>query len=86
MLVRAGKIADTACKTMRGALMRFENSRVLVTGAAGGIGAAVTTRFRREGARVCATDLDCTGITADATLTGDLTDAGFANGLPGAAA
>lgn len=86
MLVGAGKIADTACKTMRGALMRFENSRVLVTGAAGGIGAAVTTRFRREGARVCATDLDCTGITADATLTGDLTDAGFANGLPGAAA
>jgi len=86
MLVPTGKMSDTASKMMMGALMRFENSRVLVTGAAGGIGAAVTTLFRREGAQVCATDLDCSGIEADARLTGDLTDPAFADGLPTAAA
>ena len=66
--------------------MRFEDRRVLVTGAAGGIGAAVTSMFRREGALVCATDLDCSGIEAEASLAGDLTDPGFADALPRRAA
>lgn len=69
-----------------GVAMRFEDRRVLVTGAAGGIGAAVTSLFRREGARVCATDLDCAGIEADSSLAGDLTDPGFADALPRMAA
>ena len=69
-----------------GAQMKFEHRRVLVTGAAGGIGAAITSLFRREGAQVCATDLDCAGIQADACLTGDLTDPGFADTLPRRAA
>ena len=66
--------------------MRFEHSRVLVTGAAGGIGAAVTAMFRREGALVCATDLDGGGMKAEAVLAGDLTDPQFADSLPRLAA
>ena len=37
--------------------MVFEGARVLVTGAASGLGAALTDRFRAAGARVLATDL-----------------------------
>ena len=37
-------------------MMRFSNKFVLVTGAAGGIGSAVTRRFLSEGASVCAVD------------------------------
>jgi 2-hydroxycyclohexanecarboxyl-CoA dehydrogenase len=36
----------------------LENSRILVTGAAGGIGAAICRRLSAEGASVIATDLD----------------------------
>jgi len=36
--------------------MRFSNKFVIVTGAAGGIGSAVTRRFLSEGAKVCAVD------------------------------
>jgi len=81
-LVTTAKMADTAAKGVMGVQMRFQNSRVLVTGAAGGIGASVTSMFRREGALVCATDLDCSGIEAEARLAGDLTDPGFADNLP----
>lgn len=35
---------------------RFSNKFVIVTGAAGGIGSAVTRRFLSEGAKVCAVD------------------------------
>ncbi len=35
---------------------RFSNKFVIVTGAAGGIGSAVTRRFLTEGAKVCAVD------------------------------
>lgn len=66
--------------------MKFEGKHVLVTGAAGGMGRAITQRFRREGARVCVADLDCSGLAADAALPGDLTDASYADGLAGAAA
>ena len=36
--------------------MRFSNKSVIVTGAAGGIGSAITRRFLSEGASVCAVD------------------------------
>lgn len=37
-------------------MMRFKNKSVIITGAAGGIGSAITRRFLAEGARVCAVD------------------------------
>lgn len=37
--------------------MSFKNKIVVVTGAAGGIGRALTTRFLSEGAKVCAVDV-----------------------------
>jgi NAD(P)-dependent dehydrogenase (short-subunit alcohol dehydrogenase family) len=37
--------------------MTFENARILVTGAASGLGAALVERFRAAGARVLGTDL-----------------------------
>ncbi|MDF5711718.1 MAG: SDR family NAD(P)-dependent oxidoreductase [Nostoc sp. S4] len=36
--------------------MRFSNKFIIVTGAAGGIGSAITRRFLSEGAKVCAVD------------------------------
>ena len=66
--------------------MKFEGKRVLVTGAAGGMGRAITDAFRAEGARVCAADLDCAGLEAEIALPGDLTDASYADGLAEAAA
>ncbi|MEM7241495.1 MAG: SDR family oxidoreductase [Pseudomonadota bacterium] len=60
--------------------MRFDRKKVLVTGAAGGIGAAVVARFREEGATVLGTDL------AGADIDGDLLDTSFVDTLPEAAA
>lgn len=37
--------------------MSFKNKVVIITGAAGGIGRALTTRFLAEGAKVCAVDV-----------------------------
>jgi NAD(P)-dependent dehydrogenase (short-subunit alcohol dehydrogenase family) len=37
--------------------MAFKNKIVIITGAAGGIGRALTTRFLNEGANVCAVDI-----------------------------
>ena len=37
--------------------MKFENKIVVITGAAGGIGRALTTRFIKEGAKVVAADI-----------------------------
>ncbi len=56
---------------------------VLVTGAAGGIGGAVVTRFAEAGAHVIATDLACPSI-GDKAFAADLTDeAALAAGLNG---
>lgn len=37
-------------------MMNFKNKIVVITGAAGGIGTALTTRFLAEGAKICAVD------------------------------
>ena len=67
-------------------MARFEGKTALVTGAAGGIGAAVVRMLRAEGARVAVADRDVSGIEADARLPGDLRDPAYADGLPAAAA
>lgn len=54
--------------------MRFTGNSVLVTGAAGGLGRAITAAFRAEGARVAATDRAVDGLDADVVLPADLTD------------
>lgn len=61
--------------------MRFEGRAALVTGAAGGIGAAIVRQLRAEGARVAVADRDVTGIDAEAHLPGDLLDPAYADGL-----
>jgi len=64
--------------------MRFAGKTALVTGAAGGIGAAVVRMLRAEGARVAVADRDVSGIEAEAHLPGDLRNAGYSDGLPAA--
>ncbi|OWJ95306.1 SDR family oxidoreductase [Paracoccus yeei] len=66
-------------------MMRFEGKAALVTGAAGGIGAAIVRLLGAEGARVAAADRDTGGIAAEAHLPGDLLDPAYADGLARAA-
>lgn len=44
--------------------MRFQNKVVIVTGAAGGIGTAIASRFAAEGAQVIVTDMNADGVEA----------------------
>src|SRR3954449_1575004 len=44
--------------------MEFQGRHVVVTGAAGGIGRALATRFHADGARVVASDRDAPGLAA----------------------
>lgn len=44
--------------------MRFDQKRVLVTGAGGGFGQAIANRFGAEGARVMVTDIDADAAAA----------------------
>ena len=53
--------------------MRLEGKVCVITGAAGGIGTATTTRFQREGARVVGVDVLDHAI-GELSLTADLTD------------
>ena len=62
--------------------MDFTGKRALVTGAAGGIGAAITRMLSAAGAEVCAADKACDGIEADVYLPGDLTDTAYTQSLP----
>lgn len=57
-----------------------------MTGAAGGIGAAVVRTLRAQGVAVAVADRDVTGIDAEAHLPGNLLDPAHADGLPAAAA
>lgn len=66
--------------------MDWSGKTALVTGAAGGIGAAVVKSLRGLGVRVAVADRDTTGIEAEAHLPGDLLEAAYADGLPAAAA
>lgn len=61
---------------------RFSGKSALVTGAAGGIGAAIVRQLRSEGARVAVADRDVSGIEAEAHLAGDLLDPAYTDGLP----
>jgi NAD(P)-dependent dehydrogenase (short-subunit alcohol dehydrogenase family) len=65
--------------------MRFSGKAALVTGAAGGIGAAIVSQLRAEGARVAVADRVLSGIEAEAHLPGDLLDKAYADSLPAAA-
>ena len=62
--------------------MRFQGKTALVTGAAGGIGAAIVRQLRSEGARVAVADRDVGKIDAEAHLPGNLLDDNYAGGLP----
>ena len=66
--------------------MDFTGKRALVTGAAGGIGAALVAKLRAAGARVAVADRDVSGLEAEAHLPGDLLQAAYADGLPQVAA
>lgn len=65
--------------------MRFDGKRALVTGAAGGIGAAIVRALRAEGAKVAVADRDVSAVEAEAHLPGDLLDPAYADALPEAA-
>lgn len=65
--------------------MDFSGRKALVTGAAGGIGAAVVARLRAAGAKVAVADRIVSCVEAEAHLPGDLMDASYADGLPLAA-
>lgn len=66
--------------------LRFTGKKALVTGAAGGIGLALVSALRRQGAAVAAADRDTASVDADVRLPGDLLETGYTEGLPAAAA
>jgi NAD(P)-dependent dehydrogenase (short-subunit alcohol dehydrogenase family) len=63
--------------------VRLENTAALVTGATSGIGQAVTSHFRREGARLLLTGRSAhrDRRTGDVYVPGDLNDESFVAGL-----
>lgn len=63
----------------------LKGKKALVTGAAGGIGAAVVRALRAQGAQVAVADRDVSGVDAEAHLPGNLLEAVYADGLPAAA-
>ncbi len=67
-------------------MSEFSGKCALVTGAAGGIGAAVVRALRARGAKLAVADRDTSGIEAEAHLPGNLLDGSYADGLPAAAA
>lgn len=66
--------------------MDLSGQRALVTGAAGGIGAAVVRLLRAAGVMVAVADRDPRPIEAEVHLPGDLLDRDYADALPSAAA
>ncbi len=65
-----------------GVKMRFAGKIALVTGAAGGIGAAIVRQLLAEGAKVAVADRDVSAVEADTHLPGNLLEADYADGLP----
>ena len=63
-------------------MMRFNGKKVLVTGAAGGIGKSLVKKLRAEGASVAVTDINVSHIEAEAHFPGDLSAAQFCDDLP----
>lgn len=63
----------------------FQGKTALVTGAAGGIGAAIVKQLRAAGVKVAVADRDVTGVDAEAHLPGNLLEPAYADGLPKAA-
>ena len=61
---------------------RFKGKKVLVTGASGGIGSALVSSLRKEGALVAVSDLETSNIKADVHFDGDLLDSSFCDFLP----
>ncbi len=66
--------------------MRFEGAKVLVTGAAGGIGQVIARTFLSEGAAVVAADARTIDLPGVVWMTGDLTDTAYCDGLAARAA
>ena len=62
--------------------MRFQGKKVLVTGAAGGIGKSLVRKLRAEGASVAITDITIGNVEAEAHFPGDLSAAQFCDELP----
>lgn len=65
---------------------RFEGAKVLVTGAAGGIGQAIVRAFLTEGALVTAADRQSANGFMTDWLTGNLADPAYCDDLPARAA
>ena len=63
----------------------LKGKKALVTGAAGGIGAAVVKALRAKGCSVAVADRDVSGVEAEAHLPGNLLEPAYADGLPAAA-
>jgi len=62
--------------------MALSGKKVLVTGAAGGIGQAIVKALTDAGAAIAATDIQLEGIPCDAAIPGDLTDSAHCDALP----
>ena len=52
--------------------MQFDGSKILVTGASGGIGSQIVRRFRAAGAKVAVADLNVDGLEGEQRVCGEM--------------